>query len=549
MRRRWLGIFVVMAAVAAVAVAIGSPALLRRPPPAVTARGARFGAEPPGTPRDGGTLRLHMEVEPPSLNPLVEHDAWTSWLTLGAIYDPLVRQDPVSGELRPALASAWELVDERTLRLTLREGVTWHDGQPFSADDVVATFDRLQDPSASPDARADFAALERVEKRSATEVVLHFARPAPLALQSLAFLAILPAHRFVAGDLRAQAASRAPVGTGPFRFVEWQPGQRIVLARAPRPWGPPAHVERVEVRIVRDREAALELARRGELDVLWQLSPSQVERAESDARLSSSRLVGFYLPRYVFVVWNTRRPGLADKRVRQALTMLVDHERWARLVYKGRARVVTGPFPTGSPSLDKNVIPRPFDPERARALLEAAGVRDSDGDGVREIDGKPLRLSFLALAGSPTTEQLATLMQEDFKRAGVLLDVEPTDWAAMLSRLRKHDFDLSSLQWVMRPVQDNYTLFHSSQAEAGQNYGAFKSPEVDRLLDEARATPMGPERERLDRALHHAVDEEQPYTFLGSPEVDSLVSARVRGYAPDAAGLGLADIWLDGAAP
>src|SRR5439155_21262056 len=98
-------------------------------------------------------------------------------------------------------------------------------------------------------------------------------------------------------------------------------------------------------------------------------------------------------------------------------------------------------------------------------------------------------------------------------------------------------------------VQDDYKEFHSSQADGGQNYGSFKHPEADRLLDALRLTPIGPERVRLDHAFHRLVHEEQPYTFLGNPEVDSLVAARVHGYAPDATGLGLASIWVDGPGP
>jgi peptide/nickel transport system substrate-binding protein len=496
-----------------------------------------------------------MEAEPPTLNPLVEHDAWTVWLALGAIYDPLVREDE-RGAFAPSLATRWEQDGPLALRLHLREGVRWHDGRPFVAGDVVATFARLRDPGASPEARADFADLVAVEERGPSEVTLRFRAEAPLVLQSLARLPILPAHRFAPGDLRAQPASRAPVGTGPFRFVEWKAGERIVVERAPAYWGPRPHLDRIELRIVRDRDAAFELFRRGELDLVWQLTPPQVERvAGSDAGRrdggrpdgelpAGARLVAWHLPRYGFVVWNTARPGLGDRRVRQALTLLTDRARYLQLAWHGRARAVTGPYPLGSPSYDEHIAPWPYDPPRARALLDEAGVVDRDGDGLREVDGKPLRIAFLLTAGSKVLEPLATMMQEDFRKAGIALDVVPTDWAVLLDRLRRHAFDAASLQWVMLPVQDNRSLFHSSQAEGGQNYGAFRDAGVDALLDRLRTLPPGPERAALDRQLHRRIHEEQPYTFLGCPEVDSLVAARVGGYAPSATGLGLASIWV-----
>jgi peptide/nickel transport system substrate-binding protein len=501
----------------------------RAPPPAVDA------------PHAGGTLRVHMETEPPTLNPLVEHDYWTTWLTLGVIYEPLLRQDPKTGAFSPGLAARFELPDAQTIHLWLRDGVAWHDGRPFSADDVVATLDRLRGPGASADQRADFADLTKIDRPSPNELILRFARPAPLAAQALAHLAILPAHKFAEGDLRPQPASRAPVGTGPFRFVAWKAGESITIERNPAYWGRPPRLDRVELRIVRDREAAWELARRGELDLVWRLAPTQVDRPPPAGMTPFT----WRMPTYSFVVWNLRRPGLGDKRVRQALTLLTDRVRYLQTAYRGRAQPITGPFPLGSPSYDTEVAPWPYDPARARALLDQAGVLDTDGDGRREIAGKPFEISFLMMAGSKTLEPLATMMQEDFHKAGIGLTIVPTEWAVLLDRLRKHAFDAAALQWNMQPVQDNYTLFYSAEGENGQNYGGFRDPDADRLLTELRRTPPGPPRVALDHQLHHLVHEQQPYTFLGCPDIVSLVSDRVRGYAPSVDGLGFAEMWLD----
>jgi ABC-type transport system substrate-binding protein len=161
---------------------------------------------------------------------------------------------------------------------------------------------------------------------------------------------------------------------------------------------------------------------------------------------------------------------------------------------------------------------------------------------VREVDGAPFTIDFLLVAGSKTLEPLATMMQEDFARAGIRLRVAPTEWATLLDRLRKHAFDAAALQWNMRPVQDNWTLFHSSQAEGGQNYGAFRDPAADALLDEIKRTAPGEARVALDHRLHRLIAEEQPYLFLGNPEVVSLVAPSVGGYAPSVDGLGFARI-------
>jgi peptide/nickel transport system substrate-binding protein len=255
--------------------------------------------------------------------------------------------------------------------------------------------------------------------------------------------------------------------------------------------------------------------------------------------------VAWRLPTYSFVVWNLRRPGLGDRRVRQALAMLTDRARYLQVAYRGRAQPVTGPYPLDSPSYDRTVAPWPYDPARARQLLDEAGAVDSDGDGLREVNGKPLRIAFLLAAGSKTLEPLATMMQEDFRKAGVALDLQPTEWATLLDRLRKHAFDAAALQWNMQAVQDNTHEFHSAEAAGGQNYGGFKSPEADRLLDALQRTPPGPARVALDHELHRLLHVEQPYVFLGCPEVDSLVSNRLHGFSPSQDGLGFPGMWLD----
>ena len=496
------------------------------------------------TPRAGGTLRVMVEAEPPTLNPLVEHDAWTTWIALGAIYEPLVREDGVTGALTPALAIRFDAPDDHTLHFALRQGVSWHDGKPFTIDDVVATFELLRAPGASADQRVDFVDLSSVERTSPSEVTLHFSHPAPLALRGIAHLPILPAHLFNTGvdlDLRRVPASRAPVGTGPFRFVSWRPGEVITLEKNPRYWGDAPHIDRIELRIVGDKEAAWELARRGELDLLWRLAPSQLASPPP----TGMHLVTWRLPTYSFVMWNLRQPGLGDPRVRQALTLLTDRARYLKVAFHGRATEVTGPFPLDSPSYDRTIVPWPFDPPRARRLLDEAGVRDRDGDGVREVDGKPFHITLVYPAESRSIEPLATMMQEDFKRAGILLDVAPTEWATMLDqRLRKHAFDAASFQWNMQPVQENYDVFHSSQAASGQNFGGLRDPEVDRLLDQLRRTPLGPARIALDHRLHRRIHDLQPYTFLGCPEIDSLVADRVHGYSPSVNELGLSKLWI-----
>jgi peptide/nickel transport system substrate-binding protein len=481
-----------------------------------------------GPARDGGELRVHVEAEPAVLCDLIEHDAWSKWIVENQINETLFFQDPWSGKISGRLASSFEAAPEK-LTLHLRGGVKWHDGAPFSSDDVVFTLERARDPAVGADQRSDLDPVRAITAPDAQTVVLELARPAPFLRQALAHLSILPKHLLDGKDLRKAEYARAPVGTGPFRFARWKAGDEIVVERNPQYWDKLPHLDRIVFKIVRDRQVAYELYRRGELDVMWRLPPGRADDARSDGKLAGHRMLVWTPKAYFFVVYNTHK--LADPRVRRALTLLTDRERFQKVAFGGHARLVTGPYPPGTASYDATIPAWPFDPKAARALLDAAGL-------------KSLKLTFLLTAGSRTVEQLATLMKEDFARAGIELDVAAVDFAVLLDRLRHHAFDLSALQWTMLLEQDNYTLFHSSQAESGQNYGGWKSPRADELLDQIRATSDDDARHALDRALHKLVHEEQPYTFLLSPEVQTMEAPRVRGLRPSTDGFTFAEAWL-----
>jgi peptide/nickel transport system substrate-binding protein len=171
-----------------------------------------------GPPRDGGELVVHVEAEPAILNDLVEHDAWSRWIVENQVVETLLFQDPWTGAISPRLAASYELTAE-ALTLHLRPGLKWHDGQPFSAADVAFTIARARDPAVGADQRNDFDPVSTVETPDANTVVLKLTRAAPFLRQALAKLAILPEHLYKGKDLRRADASRAPIGTGPFKFV------------------------------------------------------------------------------------------------------------------------------------------------------------------------------------------------------------------------------------------------------------------------------------------------------------------------------------------
>lgn len=480
-----------------------------------------------GQPRDGGELVVHVDAEPALLCDLVEHDAWSRWMVQNQVVETLLFQDPWSGAISPRLATSFEETPQH-LTLHLRQGVRWHDGQLFSAADVAFTIALARDPAVGADQRPDFDPVSAVETPDSRTVILRLTRPAPFLKQALSHLGILPEHLYRGHPLRRAPAARAPVGTGPFKFVSWARGEELILARNPDYWGPKAHLDRLRFRFIRDREVAYQLYRRGEIDLLWSVPPARLDEARQDPRLAGSRLFVWTPRAYYFIVWNTARGKLADPRVRRALTLLVDRKRFNQIAFGGHTRPLTGPYLPSSPSYNATVQAWPYDPAAAKQLLAAAGV-------------KALKLIFLATAGSRTVDQLATLMKEDFAPAGVTLEVATVDFAVLLDRLRRGAFDAAALRWVVTREQDNWPLFHSG---GGQNFGHYGSPAADAVLDQIRTTTDDDARHALEKRLHRLIHVDQPYTFLSMSEVETLLSPKVHGLSPSQDGFDFAHAWI-----
>jgi peptide/nickel transport system substrate-binding protein len=254
------------------------------------------------------------------------------------------------------------------------------------------------------------------------------------------------------------------------------------------------------------------------------LLPEQWVNQTSDATFNA-RFAKFQYPARVFtyIGYNMRRDLFKDKRVRLALTHLVDRDRILKEVYFGLGRIVTGPFYIDSSSYDPSIKPWPFDVDKAKALLAEAGWKPGD-DGVLHKDGKKFEFSFMTIAGSSQSQRIATIIQSDCSKAGIIVTVNPVEWSVYTQRLDERNFDVSQLAWMLDWEDDPYQIWHSSQADTpkGSNYVGFKNAEADKIIEEARSEFDVAKRTELYHRLDQILHEEQPYTFLISP--DALVA-------------------------
>jgi peptide/nickel transport system substrate-binding protein len=485
----------------------------------------------------GGTLHVHLETEPPHLNPLQDQLQVIDRVVGNLVYETLI--ECRGNQYRPGLAESWDVsADGERITVKLRGGARWHDDRVVSGVDVQATFEPLlRAGSRQPRLHAMLEDVEAVDVLPERAARFRLRRPSDLVLRALCEIPILPAEILRKSGSAVTQLGRQPVGTGPFRFSAWEHGKRIRLVRS-RPAQPPRppFLDEIVFEIDGDGSRALVRTRRGEIDilprVLDQLYPEQV----APSTLRDTLDLWWLTPdRISFIVPNHRRGPLGDARFRQAISLLWDRARFADEVHHDLAR------PIGAPAFAE-VPPDPLDRKQAISLLEAAGFRDNDGDGVRDVGGAPIRLTFLVPSGARSLTAETRGFALDLRRAGLLLDTVAVDPAALQARLDRGDFDLATLTWDGRPDEDPRPLFGSQ----GQlSFIGYRSERLQSLLDQVRLAPGPAARVPALQQVGEWLASERPVIFLYRHDVPALVAKRVHGLSGVGDRLDLRSVWVD----
>ncbi len=498
------------------------------------------------------------------LTPLVSTDLYQQWVE-ARVAESLATRDPNTLQFVPLLAESWEIKDNtvaweayaRPIResglspekftetvkkdpkaplameitFKLRRGVSFSDGSPFTADDVVFTFLWIMNEEVNaPRTRAYLTNLKEVKATGTHEVSFKFSEPFFLTMETISSQTML-SKKFYSQYKPQEFNDKVGllIGTGPYRLadpVNWSPGKGVELVRNERYWGMRPTFDRLIWREIEDESAEMVTFGNGELDIFG-CQPEQYEKMLKDDRIvkiSQHMKYPSPLNGYTYIGWNQQRKEdekeiktpFADKRVRQAMTLLIDRERIAKEVFLGYATVATGPFDPASPQTDPAIKPWPFDEARAKALLVQAGYSDKGGHGVIEgPDGKPFRFKLSYPSGSATYQRVVFFLKDSFAKAGVTMEPDPLDWPVLIDRLKKSQFDACSLGWGGTVESDPYQIFHSSQiAGEGDNRTHYINPRLDELIDIARRTVDDAKRAEMWHEIHRVLHDDQPYTFL-----------------------------------
>ena len=316
--------------------------------------------------------------------------------------------------------------------------------------------------------------------------------------------------------------NRAPLGTGPYIVDKWIKGDRVELVRNRNYWNPKyaGHVDKIIVKFVPDQVTAMAALKAGEIDFFYDMSPQQYFEdwpIWNDKLRDDFVRASWYSPMFSYIGWNQLAPQLQDRRVRIALTMMLDRQNFVDTKMHGGASVVSGTQYFFGPGYDHEVAPLAYDPETARELLSDAGWIDTDNDGILDRKGEKFSITLYLPQGRPLNTQLCEVLQKNLKSVGIELQLQTLEWASFIDKVQAKECDAITLSWTTDLESDPFQLWHSTEAprhKRGSNSISFANPQADSLIEMLRVTPDLEKRKRIHASFHRLLDSEQPYTFL-----------------------------------
>ncbi len=517
---------------------------------------------------------IHMGADPDRLNRVTSTSAVSSEVET-YIFESLIGQDPVTLEYFPYLTKERAKKEEieidffgeksQGLKFSyeIKEAAKFNDGTPITGYDVAFYLKVIKNPKVDCEAQRPYF-------ESIIDIVVDKAKPKKfdviykdkyfMAESSSDGLIALPRNVYdkdglmegftlrelsnpanqeklmnnkaineFANKYNSEKYSRDIVeGSGPYTFKSWVTGERIILERNKNWWAKDLvgkekgffnYPEKIIFEIIVDNTTAKTAQKDEGLDVMKHSSKDYVELKDNKEFLKLFKFEMPISPSYGYIGLNTKKPQLADKRVRQALSMAVDYQTVKDVFLYGLASRTVSPIHPNKPYYNNDIVPYPYDLEKASALLDEAGWIDSDGDGIRdkEVDGEQLdmHLEFEYTSGSQYGENLALLLKKTFASIGIELEVVSKEWTVFLEDTKSHNYDMVTLGWVMGSgLSDMKQIWHTESYNGGSNYVGFGNAYTDKIIDDIRYELDETKRNKLYMEIQEIIHDEAPYIFM-----------------------------------
>ncbi len=488
----------------------------------------------------GGEFIELFEAQPAKLTPYIAGDVYSTRV-LDRVCESLSSFDPKTLRLVGVLADGWQIdPDGLWIRAHINPRARFSDGTPVTSEDIRWTYmDFINNPLIEAErTRSTQDNLKEVQVVDGLTVDFIFKEAFFTNILIALGDPILPKHYYAKFEpSQINQGTGMTMGSGPFRLSklpsgpeelsnQWTPGEEVVLVRNEQYWAEKPALERMRFKSIKDDLGRLVAYRNGEGSMMLPTSPqfNKVIKEEPEFEKSNYALKWTNMRcGYSFIAWQCGpRSGknltpFADKRVRRAMTMLLDRERMIRDIWDGIGIVSKGPNNPESPASDPAVQPLPFDQDQAKQLLAEAGWKDRDGDGILENEkGDKFTFEYTYATGGEISERLARFVKDSYGKAGIMVTTRPVDWSRYQELLKLRDFDAITMGWGNNaPESDPRQIFHSeSIKEGGDNFTQWVNKDCDALIEKGRRTMDEATRMAVWRQLQACIAEDQPYTFV-----------------------------------
>lgn len=497
----------------------------------------------------GGTLDVIIQPEPPVLVAAINQQAPTLTVA-GKIYQSLLKFD-FDQSPRPGLAKSWEMSDDGlTYTFHLEETVKWHDGTPFTAEDVVFSTTKIL-PETHARARGNFARCESITATDAHTVVFKLKEPFGPFLQcfEMSSCPIMPKHLYEGTDYRNNPHNAKPIGTGPWKFAEWERGSHIRLVRNDEYYKPgQPYLDEIIYRIVPDAASRALALENGTVDLTqWgDVEMFDVPRLKQLPHVEfTTKGYEFYAP-LLWLEFNNRIKPMDDKRFRQAVMHAIDKDFLVRKVLFGLARPATGPMSKATKFYDPKVKIYDFNPAKAIALLDEMGLKPG-------ADGKRAKITYLVPPYGEVWMRFAEYIRQALSKVGIEVVLEAIDVAGWATRVGNWDFEVTA-PWLYQfgdPALGVSRTYVSSNIRKGvlfSNTSGYSNPKVDALFAEAAIAVDPAKRQALYSEVQRLLVEEVPVGWLVELDFPTMYDKRFHDLVVSAIGVNddFDQAWFEG---
>lgn len=493
--------------------------------------------------KKGGILYTQLSGNPKVLNPIVTGDV-SSTNVMAFIFAKLFELDRETGEYFPMIAEKLDVSkDRKVATYTIRKNAVWQDGTPITTDDMEFTYQKMMDPKVDAAPLRAFMGPFKFEKVDQLTFKLSVETPNVNTLLNFNenFVPVQKKQFAVDADFNKAKGIINPIGSGPYKLKTFSRDQKIELERVKGWWGDALpqnknlnNVDSIVYRIISDSALTYEKFLKGEIDLFEMNSETFGTRVKGSDKekfaLEPGSNKSFWAKHfktqapapYIYIGWNLKRPVFSSKKTRQALAQLIDYNLISEKVYHGEAARSFSPFGSATPNTAPELKAKAFafNAKKAIELLKADGWTDSDQDSILDkmIEGKKTKFEFTLRynSESPMRAKIAQIIKEQFKKAGVSVNVQAMEWNAHIAEIDNRNFDAVISGWGKGSIYpDANQLWHSKSFEnKGSNYTGYSNPQVDALIAESLKELNIQKRFKIMQKIGALIYDDQPYAFL-----------------------------------